>query len=65
MSFFSPEGAFYQFISRLWDMVKLNLMWLLFSLPIITIGPATVAAFSITMKMVDESEGYVARQFVK
>lgn len=65
MSFFSPEGAFYQFISRLWDVVKLNLMWLLFSIPIITIGPATVAAFSVTMKMVDESEGYVARQFVK
>ncbi len=65
MSFFSPDGAFYRFISRLWDMVKLNLMWLLFSIPIVTIGPATIAAFSITMKMVDDTEGYVARQFVK
>ncbi len=65
MSFFSPEGAFYQFISRLWDMVKLNLMWILFSIPIVTIGPATIAAFSVTMKMVDDTEGYIARQFVK
>ncbi|MGN1159195.1 MAG: YesL family protein [Lachnospiraceae bacterium] len=65
MSFFSPDGALYRFISRFWDMVKLNLMWLLFSVPIVTIGPATVAAFSVTLKMVDETEGYVAHQFVK
>ncbi len=65
MSFFSPDGALYRFISRFWDMVKLNFMWLIFSLPIVTIGPATIAAFSVTMKMVDEEEGYVAHQFVK
>lgn len=65
MSFFSPDGAFYRFIVRFWDMVKLNFMWLLFSLPIFTIGPATVAAFSVTLKMIDEAEGYVARQFVR
>lgn len=46
-------------------MIKLNFLWLLFSLPIITIGASTVAAYSVTLKMVDESEGYVARQFVK
>lgn len=40
-------------------------MWLLFSLPIVTVGAATVAAYSVTLKMVDEQEGYVARQFVK
>lgn len=46
-------------------MVKLNFMWLLFSLPIVTVGAATVAAYSVTLKMVDEQEGYVARQFVR
>ena len=46
-------------------MVKLNFMWLLFSLPIVTVGAATVAAYSVTLKMADEQEGYVARQFVK
>ena len=46
-------------------MVKLNFMWLLFSLPVVTVGAATVAAYSVTLKMVDEQEGYVARQFVK
>ena len=65
MSFFSPEGPLYRFISRFWDMVKLSILWLVFSLPIITIGASTVAVFSVTMKMIDESEGYVAHQFVK
>ncbi len=65
MKFFSVDGALYKFLTRLWDMIKLNFMWLLFSLPIVTVGAATVAAYSVTLKMVDEQEGYVARQFVK
>lgn len=65
MKFFSVDGALYKFLTRLWDMIKLNLMWLLFSLPIVTVGAATVAAYSVTLKMVDEQEGYVTRQFVK
>lgn len=65
MKFFSVDGPLYRFISRLWDMIKLNFLWLLFSLPIITIGAATVAAYSVTLKMVDETEGYVGRQFLK
>lgn len=65
MKFFSVDGGFYKFISRLWDVIKLNFLWLLFSLPIVTMGAATVAAYSVTLKMVDDTEGYVARQFVK
>lgn len=64
-SFFSVDGKLYRFISTLWDMIKLNFLWTLFSLPIVTIGAATVAAYSVTLKMVDDAEGYVGRQFVK
>ncbi|MCH5274984.1 MAG: YesL family protein [Lachnospiraceae bacterium] len=65
MKFFSVDGGLYKFMSRLWDMIKLNFLWILFSLPIVTIGAATVAAYSVTLKMVDESEGYIGRQFIK
>lgn len=65
MKFFSVDGALYKFLSRLWDMVKLNLLWLLFSIPVVTMGAATVAAYSVTLKMVDEQEGYVGRQFME
>ena len=46
-------------------MIKLNFLWLLCSLPIVTIGASTVAAYTITLKMVDEQEGYIARSFFK
>ena len=62
--FFRVDGGLYRFLSRFWDLVKLNFMWLLFSLPIVTFGAATVAAYSVAMKMVDDEEGYVARSFV-
>lgn len=65
MKFFSTDGALYKFLTRLWDMIKLNFLWLLFSLPIVTMGAATVAAYSVTLKMVDDTEGYVGRQFIK
>ena len=105
MKFFSVDGGLYKFLSRLWDMVKLNFMWLLFSLPIydglelllrlrincspaiilqagchlypcalklgfsfrllfslpiVTVGAATVAAYSVTLKMVDEQETIIS-----
>ncbi len=63
MKLFSIDGPLYHFFSRLLDMIKLNFLWLLFSLPVITIGASTAAAFSVTLKMVDEREGYIAKQF--
>ncbi len=58
MRFFSIEGTVYQFISRFWDLVKLNVLWVVFSLPLVTCGAATVAAYSVTLKMVkDEDQG--------
>lgn len=62
--FFCVDGGLYRFLSKFWDLVKLNFMWFLFSLPIVTIGASTVAAYSVAMKMVDDEEGYVARSFV-
>ena len=63
MKLFSIDGPLYNFFSRLLDMIKLNILWFLFSLPIVTIGASTAAAFVVTLKMVDEREGYIAKQF--
>ncbi|MBQ8633094.1 MAG: YesL family protein [Lachnospiraceae bacterium] len=63
MKLFSIDGPLYNFFSRLLDMIKLNILWFLFSLPVVTIGASTAAAFSITLKMVDEREGYIVKQF--
>ncbi len=65
MKIFSIDSPLYKFFSRLWDIIVLNFIWLLFSLPIITFGAATVAAYSVALKMVDDEEGYIVRSFVK
>jgi len=65
MNFFSVDSPIYRFLTRFWDMVKLNFLWLICSLPIVTMGAATVAAYSVTLKMVDENEGYIAKAFFK
>lgn len=64
MNFFSVDGPLYKFMSTLWDVIKLNFLWLIFSLPIVTIGASTVAVFSVTNKMSEDNEGYVGKQFV-
>ncbi|MGN0666123.1 MAG: YesL family protein [Huintestinicola sp.] len=63
--FFSPESKPYKFICRFIDLVKLSLLWLLFSLPVVTIGISTIAVFTVTLRMTEEQEGYVAREFIK
>lgn len=63
MSFFSVDSPLYKFLTRLFDMFKLNLMWLICSLPIVTMGAATTAAYTITLKMVNNEEGYIAGPF--
>ena len=87
-SFFSLESPLYKFMSRLFDMLKLNFMWLLAGgpiamflvefflvknglgayrylsfIPLVFIGPATTAVFSITLRMVDDQEGYIGNEF--
>lgn len=65
MKFFSVDGGLYKFFSRLWDILRLNFIWLVCSLPIITIGASTIAAYTITLKMIDNEEGYVIKPFLK
>lgn len=65
MKIFSVDGGLYKFISRLWDAIKLNFLWLICSLPIITIGVSTIAAYDVALKIVNNEEGYVARGFFK
>ncbi len=65
MHFFSVDGGLYKFMQRLSELFRINMLWILFSIPVVTMGPATIAAFDVTMRMADETEGYVARQFWK
>lgn len=59
--FFSPDSKLYKFMTRLTDVFVLNVMWLVFSLPIVTIGASTIAACSVTLHMAEDTEGHAKK----
>lgn len=63
MQIFSPDSPIYRFMRNLTDLLVINVLWVLCSLPVITLGPATIAAFDVTMKMAGDEEGHVGKQF--
>lgn len=65
MKLFSVDGAFYKFMTTLMNICVLSLLWFLTSIPVITVGISTVALFDVCLKMVDDEEGYVAKQYFK
>jgi len=52
-------------MNKLTDLFFLSLYWILFSLPVVTIGAATVALYQFMLKQVDDTEGYAFRSFWK
>lgn len=62
---FDLDNPFFRFVSKLVDAVFLNLLWLIFSIPIITIGASTTAMYSVTLKMARDREGYIFQGFWK
>ena len=65
MAIFSLDSKFMRFVDQLVDVVILNLLWLVCCLPIITIGASTVAAYRVSMRMIDSEEGYIAKSFFR
>ena len=63
--FFSTDSKLYRFMSKLTDLFKLNFLWLVFSLPIVTLGISTTAAYTVALKMAEGQEGYIGGEFLK
>ncbi|MGX8793010.1 YesL family protein [Oceanobacillus oncorhynchi] len=57
------DGPVYHFLSRVVELILLNIVFILFSLPIVTIGASVTAMFSITLKMVRGEEGGLINGF--
>lgn len=54
--FFNPENAFWNFVGKLADATMLSILWLVTSLPVVTIGASTAAFYDFTMKAVRDQE---------
>ena len=65
MKFFSYESKFSQLLMKLFYACYLNLLWLLCSLPVFTIGASTTALYYASLKVVRGEESYVGRLFFR
>lgn len=62
---FSPDNMFFSFMSRISDLMILNFLWMFFSIPIITIGASTTALYDVSLKIIEDREGYILKSFLK
>ncbi|MCJ1994121.1 YesL family protein [Lactococcus piscium] len=62
---FAIDGNIYNYMLKLYEVMVLNLLFIIASLPIITIGAALTALYDVTLKMQVGIEKEMTRSFVK
>lgn len=65
MSYFSYDSKFSQVLIKLSYSCWLNVLWMLCSLPVFTIGASTTALYSVTLKIADDTDSNITKQFFK
>ena len=65
MKFLSYESKFSQILLKICYSCYLNILWLLCSLPIFTIGASTAALYDVTFKIVREDDTALTARFFK
>lgn len=61
---FGPDSALFGIMERLINLVLLNMLYMLFCIPIVTIGPATAALHYVTLKYAANEEDRVWAPFI-
>ena len=64
-SLFSPDNAVMQFIAKIFDLVVLNLIFILSCVPVVTIGASLSALYYVSLKMVRGEDPYIWQNFWK
>lgn len=62
---FDQENKFMAFMYRMTDLFLLNVLWIVTSLPVITLGASTTALYTVVYKMRKNEESYIARSYFK
>lgn len=63
--FFDQDGWLYRFLNRLWDLIVLNILFIITSIPLITIGASVSALYTVTIKGVRKEDSYIVRSYLK
>lgn len=62
---FNPDAPVMQFLSRIADLVILNLVWLALCVPVVTIGAATTALYRVLLNMAAGTDGALMKDFFR
>lgn len=65
MKFFDLDSPLMQFLSKMADLLWLNILTIICCIPIFTIGPALTALHYMALKMVRNEECYITRGYFK
>lgn len=60
---FSIDGKFFTFITKLSDLLLLNVLFIITCLPIITIGTSLTALYQTTLQLAENTDSYILRNY--
>lgn len=63
--FFGPDGLLLKILNKTGDLILLNIVFLISCIPIVTIGSALSALYTVTLKMSKDEESYIVRGYFK
>lgn len=63
--FFGPDGLLLKVLNKTGDLIILNIVFLVTCIPIVTIGSALSAMYTVTLKMCKDEESYIVRGYFK
>ncbi len=65
MNLFQYDSAFFNGLARVTDFLILNVLWIICSLPIVTMGAATTALYYSMIKIVREKDSGIVKMFFR
>lgn len=63
--FLNPDSPLMRFMTKVADLMILNILFLVSCLPIFTIGAAWTGLYAVTLKMVRDQEGSIAKSYFR
>lgn len=65
MNLFNLDNPIMTFLGKVFDVMLLSVIWLICSIPIVTIGASTTALYYAIVKNVRKGRGYATKEFFK
>lgn len=62
---FGEDGLVYRVLNKAIDLILLNVVFLVTCIPVVTIGAALTAMYSVTLKMCRNEESYLIRSYFR